>query len=327
MEQLFISRFKPKKISNIVLPKRIKDLFIGEDGEDKEISGNYLFYGSQGLGKSLTASLISKSYRHLYVNAAMSARIDYLRDVIDEFVNVHQIIDSDDIKFNRKVVILDEVGQVVSDTFWEGLKGFIDMYQYNVSFIFTTNFFNKVPEPIKSRCESVNFNYLDSAEEEICKKGYLSRMKGIVTKLEIEHENADIIRIADKFFPDFRQTLIYLQSLNTSGVKSLSAQSLQNFDMRFVDVYELILNSKSTTPEEIHKVITQQYSVIADEIIASIDEKFVGYILEKDKEGFMKFIPDIIILTAEYSFKQKMAVDSGLCLKALIFSLTKLINK
>lgn len=326
-KQLFINRFEPAGINNFVIPKRIKDLFIDENNEEKELSGNYLFYGSQGTGKSSLAKKISKSYRHLYVNAAMSARIDYLRDVIDEFVNVHQIIDNNDIKFNRKIVILDEVGQVVSDTFWEGLKGFIDMYQDNVSFIFTTNFFNKVPDPIKSRCENVNFNYLNSTEEDICKKGYLSRMKGIITKLGIEHENSDIIRIFDKFFPDFRQTLVYLQSLNTSGIKSLSAQTLQNFDMRFVDVYELILNSKSTTPEEIHKIITQQYSVIADEIIASIDEKFVGYILEKDKSKYMEFIPDIIILTANYSFKQKMAVDSGLCLKALVFSLTKLINK
>lgn len=326
-EQLFINRFEPKNINNFVIPQRIKDLFVDSNNEEKELSGNYLFHGSHGVGKSSLAKKIAKSYRHLYVNAAMSARIDYLRDVIDEFVNVHQIIDNDDIKFNRKVVILDEVGQVVSDTFWEGLKGFIDMYQDNVTFIFTTNFYNKVPDPIKSRCNNINFNYLDSTEETICKNGYLSRIKGVVTKLGIEHENADIIRICDKFFPDFRQTLVYLQSLDKSGIKSLSAQSLQNFDMRFVDVYELIINSKSSNPEEIHKIVTQQYSVIADEIIASIDEKFVGYLLEKDREKYMGFIPEIIVLTADYSFKQKMAVDAGLCLKALLFEIIRVINK
>jgi len=324
--QLFIDRFEPNKIQNFVLPQRIKDAFITQGDELVELSGNYLFYGTQGCGKSSLAKMLAKNYRHLYVNAAISARIDYLREVIDEFVNVNQIVTEDEIIFNKKVIILDEVGQVVSDTFWEGLKGFMDIYQDKVTFIFTTNHFHKVPEPIKSRCEKINFNHLNAEEEMICKAGYISRFKAIVNKVGIEFVPEDLERIHNKFFPDFRQTLIYLQSLSKSGIKSLSAQSLQSFDMRFVDVFNLILEGKTTSPEEIHKIITQQYSVIADEIITSMDEKFVGYLMEKDRDKYLKYIPEIIILTADYSFRQKMSVDGGICLKALIFSIIKLLN-
>lgn len=327
INELFTKRFEPKSIRNWVIPQRIKDIFETPDGQAKTLTGNYLFYGTQGCGKSSLARYLSKSYRHLYINAAMSGKIDTLRSTIEEFVLTYQLVTSDEITSDRKVVILDEVGQTVSDSFWEGLKGFIDTYQDKVTFIMTTNHFTKVPDPIKSRCNCINFNTLNAEEEQLITKGYKDRLVAILRRLEIEFDDTSIERLYQKFFPDFRQTLVYLQQLSTAGVKTLDTQTLDTFELRFKDVYEMILNPK-LTPEQIYREITQSYVPVAQEVIESIDSGFVPYLLAKDGyERYAPFIPDIVCLAADYSAKTKLTVDPALCLKALVLTINRLIFK
>jgi len=52
-DDLFVAKFRPQSLDEILLPKRIKDE-IGDGG----VKQNYLFYGTQGTGKCVTCDTL-----------------------------------------------------------------------------------------------------------------------------------------------------------------------------------------------------------------------------------------------------------------------------
>lgn len=317
----FVERFSPSKLGAFVLPPRIKNLFANEDDP---LSQSMLFYGLQGSGKSALAKYLGKKYIFLYVNASVNGKIDFLRDTVTEFCESYQIPMDETINTEKKVVLFDEINGA-SDSFFEGLKGFMDTYP-NVIFLATTNHFNKIPDPIKSRMVCVPFNYQDQKEEQLALLGYQRRIGKIIEVIGLQSDETAFKKIVDKCFPDFRKTLNLLQSIDRSGVKVLNEQTLNAFEHRFKEVYELIINGDINHPEEIHKILSTDYTNSAYELIVSLDEEFIDYLKENHRKLLVN-IPTICITVANHLQMLQQSVDQSIVLKSCIFTLMRSIKK
>lgn len=317
MSDKFTKRFNPTQISEWVLPDRIKSIF------SSELKNNHLFYGSQGIGKSSLAKFLAREYNSMYINAAAFGRIDYLKDDIFEFITTQQLSFDSGIKQNKKVIVLDECGRTVSEAFYEALKGYIDQYSDNIIFIITTNFFNTIPDAIKSRFVCTNFNFCDNQEQAACKSGYLKRMIGIMNELGIKYNKENLAQFAKKNFPDFRKSLEMLQIIYNSGQLSLDSDVSSLVANTFSEIYNLIL--KPTNDEIIFKTVSQGYAENSYDIIMSMDNIFIPYLLENHPDKIDK-IGDMIISVGQHLQMYQQNVDGGITLKSLIFTLSKIFN-
>ena len=170
---LFTEKYRPKNLQDLILPERVMSKF--KDG----LSQNMLLAGSPGTGKTSTAKAIVQQFDlpYLYINASTDTSVDVIRTRITDFCSTMSILDDRD-KF--KVVILDEVDGV-SDQFFKALRATMETFASNSRFIATCNYINKLPDPILSRFEVINFDFDKEEESELTKK-YIRRVYDICGK-------------------------------------------------------------------------------------------------------------------------------------------------
>ncbi len=147
-----------------------------------------IFTGPAGTGKTSTALIIAKSFLQeeeldtnlLEVNASDTVRIQFVRDVLKNFVNQNLIKNG-----ALKLVILDEADNIPSQV-QQALRRIIEKASSKVKFILLCNYINRIIDPIISRCAV--FRFVTLPEEKI-----VERLKYIAEKedLKIPVEKAD----------------------------------------------------------------------------------------------------------------------------------------
>lgn len=310
VDKNFVERFSPKKLESFILPNRIKSLF--QNG----LTQSMLFYGLQGSGKSSLAKYLGRQHIFMYVNASINGKIEFLRESVTEFCESYQLPLDDTVDASKKVVLFDEINGA-SDSFFEGLKGFMDTYP-NVIFLATTNHFNKIPDPIKSRMVCVDFSFQNQEEQKLAEQGYIRRISKIVETIGMTIDSTAMQQLIEKCFPDYRKTLNLLQSISKSGVKEITTNELKSHETRFKDLYDLIITGDK--PEDIHKILSSDYTQAAYEVIKSLDEEFIDY-LSANHQRLLPNIPMICITVAEAMSRLSNAVDPSITLKACVFKI------
>ena len=148
---LWVEKYRPQKIDDCILPKKIKDTFkqFIESGE----LPNFLFSGGPGIGKTTVAKALCNEVgaEYLLINGSEEGNIDTLRTKIKSFASTISLTDS------KKVVILDEADYLNPNSTQPALRAFIEEFSNNCRFIFTCNYKNRIIEPLHSRCAVVDF--------------------------------------------------------------------------------------------------------------------------------------------------------------------------
>lgn len=318
MEQTFVKLYNPAKIENFVLPKRIKAEL------SKGIDDNYIFYGSPGIGKSSLSKALITKHPYLRINASIDGRIDALRNQITQFCVESPLTFDDKIDASIKVVWFEEIDKS-SESFQDGLRGFMDEFDSTVRFVGTCNYIEKVSEALKSRFVCVNFNCISSEEEVEVKNGYKTRLSKIIEKkLEATIEPEAMDYLVDTNFPDFRHSLQALQSLYKLQIKKISLNDIKTKAYEFTPLYELILNGGQ--PEDIHRILMADYSNSCFEVLKGLDELFIKYLLE-NKPGMAKMIPFITVKSAEYMYRANFNIDMSTNMRACVWDLILISDK
>ena len=318
MEQTFLRQFNPKTLNNFVLPERIKKELAGG------IDDNYIFYGSPGIGKSsLSKALISK-HPYLRINASIDGRIDALRSKIMDFCIESPIAFDSEIDYSRKIVWFEEIDKA-SESFMDGLRGFMDEFEENVKFVGTCNYFEKITDALASRFKCINFNCISSEEEKQDKIAYKARLNAIVTKkLEAKISQDAMDYLVESNFPDFRHSLQALQTLHKLGIKEINITDIKSKSFEFTELYDLILNGGN--PEDIHRILMADYATATHEVLKALDEMFIKYILE-NKPSMAKLIPHIVVKVAEYQYRANFNIDMSTNMRACVWELILLSDK
>ena len=297
IQALFTEKYRPKNLDDLILPERVMNKF--KDG----LTQNMLFAGSPGTGKTSTAKAIVQQFDlpYLYINASTDTSVDVIRTRITDFCSTMSILD-DQGKF--KVVILDEVDGV-SDQFFKALRATMEQFASNSRFIATCNYINKLPDPILSRFEVINFDF-DKAEESELTKKYIKRVYEICKKEGMTIEKPALVEFVRRNFPDLRTTLNKLQGYKSQGTQNITAEDVKKFNSVYKDVFELVFNE--TDPVKNYKQLVGEYSNRVDDVLQTLGAEFIEYI-QTEQQTSVKYIPQIAITVAEHQAQRSLVID------------------
>lgn len=300
-ELLWWEKYRPKTLDDIILLPRIKNLF-----KDGTTTGNYIFHGNYGSGKTSLARILigkySKDKPYLEINSSLYTSIDVLRSDIENFCKFTPIMETDS---SIKYVFLDEFERV-STQFQDAFKAFIEKYSSNVRFIITTNHLNKISDGIKSRIPQINFDCLSLDEEKFLKQQIFLKVKNtILAKENKEIDKKSLIELINKSFPDLRSTIVSLQEyyLNDglSNNLDLNSQAKQS------ELYSFIFEKENNYERTFNMLVNLFGSDKIDVMLSMLGKPFIEWCISNNKDTSKLFEANYIL--TDYSSKLDQVVD------------------
>ena len=146
---LWVERYRPQTVKDCILPAYLKEPF--QAYVDSKSIPNLLLTGGPGMGKTTVAKAMCKEIGldYLVVNGSEETGIDLLRNKLDSYCS------SVSLRGGRKVIIIDEGDYLNPTSTQPAMRGFIERFADNCSFIITCNYLNRIIEPIHSRCSVI----------------------------------------------------------------------------------------------------------------------------------------------------------------------------
>ena len=296
---LWVERYRPSTIDDLILPESIKNTFRDIIGEGK--IPNLILSGSPGTGKTSAAIVLCKSLNcdYIIVNGSNEGRlIETLRNKLTQYCS------SVSMSGGRKVVIMDEADYMTPDTVQPAMRGFIEQYSSNCSFIFTCNYKSRIIEPIHSRCAVVDYIITNPKKQADL---FMKRCFDILKQEHIEYDIPVVAELIMKHFPDFRRVLNELQRYSVSGkidagillnISDASLNALMDAlkTKNFKEVRSWVVNNLDNDPQKVYRMIYDK-------------------IYEKANPSS---IPAIILNIAEYQYKSAFVADQEINLMACL---------
>ena len=258
---LWVEKYRPKKITDCILPESIKNTFLEFVGQ-KEIP-NLLLSGGSGVGKTTVARAVCEELHsdYILINGSEESGIDVLRNKIKTFASTVSL------QGGRKVVILDEADYLNPQSTQPALRGFIEEFHRNCRFIFTCNYKNRIIEPLHSRCSVVEFKI--NGNKAILASQFMTRVEDILKAEGIGFEEPVVAELIMKHFPDWRRVLNELQRYSVSGtidsgilvnIAEVNMKALMGHlkDKDFKNVRKWVVNNIDNDPVKVFRKIYEK---------------------------------------------------------------------
>ena len=291
---LWVEKYRPKTVSDIVLPQSLKQTF-QKIVASKELP-NMLFTGTAGLGKTTVARALCNELGcdYILINGSEEGNIDTLRTKIKQFAS------SVSLQGGYKVVILDEADYLNPQSTQPALRGFIEEFSKNCRFILTCNFKNRIIEPLHSRCGVYEFNTSKKSMIELC-ESFMARCKTILDDEKVEHDTKPVAELIMKFAPDWRRVLNELQRYSINGkIDSGIVSNLQ--DKNFDDLFSHLKNKNF---KSMRSWVVNNIDTDASAIFRAIYDRMTDKVAPQS-------IPQLVLLLADYQYKNAFVADHEL---------------
>lgn len=311
---LLTEKYRPKTLDDLITPKRVGDKL------SKGVYQHLLLYGSPGTGKTSAAKALVRHFGHpfLYINASTDTSVDVVRNRITDFCANRSVMHEPG---KLKVIILDEIDGV-SDQFFKALRATMDQFSMNARFVATCNYVNKIPDPIQSRFEMIDFDFTKEEEVEIM-KGYIMRILQIAQTEGLKIDKLAVVELVKRKFPDLRNMLNTLQGFISQGKDTITVEDIKKFSSVYKDVYELIIDS--TDPVKNYQYMVSNYSSRVDDVLSSLGAEFIEYI-KTERPSNISLIPQIVVTVAKYQSQRVTVIDPVVSMLACIYELQTIVN-
>jgi replication factor C small subunit len=261
LEIPWVEKYRPTKFDDIVSQNiainRIKEFIKSPN------MPHMIFSGPAGTGKTSTALIIARNFLKkeeldtnlLELNASDTVRIDFVRDVLKNFVSQSLTRGEGG---SLKFVILDEADNIPGQV-QQALRRIIEKASMNIKFILLCNYINRIIDPIISRCAVFRFTNLP-------KEKIIERLKFITKKEKISIPNDR----SEKFF----EVLFFIsggdlrKAINTLQM-SVALELLENLDLNEILAISGFLDEQ--TMENLIQVLRNKDFTKARKIINSLE--------------------------------------------------------
>ena len=301
---LWVEKYRPKTIDECILSDTIKGT-LDDLVKDNKVP-NLMLTGPAGVGKTTAARAICEQTNsdYIIINGSDEGRmIDTLRTKMTQFCSTISL------GGGRKVVIIDEADYMNPDSVQPAMRGFIEKFAENCSFIFTCNFKNRIIEPIHSRCAVVDFG-LKKDEKPVIASQFLIRCGAILTEENIEHDKRVVVQLINKHFPDFRRVINELQRYSTSG--TIDSGILANIGE--INLNELVVALREKNFPKMRQWVTSNVDNDPTSVYRKIYDKLYE-VLDKSS------IPQAVLIIADYQYKSAFVADQEINLVACLIEL------
>lgn len=312
---LLTEKYRPKNLDDLITPARVKSKL------EKGVYQHLLLHGSPGTGKTSAAKVMVRHFEHpyMYINASTDTSIEVVRNRITDFCANRSIMDAPG---KLKVIILDEIDGV-SDGFFKALRATMDQFSANARFIATCNYINKVPDPIQSRFEMIDFDFSKEEESEIM-KGYIVRLLGICKEECIGIDKWAAVELVKRKFPDMRGMLNQLQGFKSQGVEIITLDDVKRFSSVYRDIYDLVIDGAD--PVKNYQYMVSNYSNRVDDVLQSLGAEFIEFI-RTDRQSYTGLIPQIVVTVAKYQAQRTQVIDPVVTMLACIYELQTILKE
>jgi DNA polymerase III delta prime subunit len=299
-EYLWVEKYRPRKVSDCILPDRIKKSF--QEYVDKGSIPNLMLTGTAGVGKTTVAIAMCEEIglNYLFINSSEERGIDMLRTKIKGYASTISLTGG------RKVIILDEADYLTPEA-QAGLRGAIEEFSDNCSFIFTCNFKARLIEALHSRCSVIDFT-LKTEEKPKMALMLTKRLEGILSSEGVTYDKEVLVQIVGKFFPDYRRTLNELQRYSSGG--SIDAGTLaQVSDVR--KIADLVGFLKNQNFAEMRKWVVANSDIDPARIYRKVYDSLYEYFKPAS-------IPQAVVIIAKYQYQAAFVADQEINLVACL---------
>jgi len=287
---LWCEKYRPQKVEDCILPDAIKSTFL-EYVNRKEIP-NLLLSGTAGVGKTTIAKALCEEVGcdYLVINGSDESGIDVLRTKIKQYAS------SISLAGGRKVIIIDEADYLNPNSTQPAMRGAIEEFSSNCSFIFTCNFKNRIIDPIHSRCSVIDFKINGSKAKMAAQ--FFKRVEWILTEEGVKYDKEVVAAVITKHFPDNRRILNELQRYAVGG--TIDRGILTN--VTDVQLDALVSGLKEKDFASVRKWVTSN----SDQDTSILFRKIYDSMYEHMKPNS---IPQAVLILAKYQYQNAFCAD------------------
>ena len=300
-EFLWTEKYRPKTISDCVLPERLKKVF-QEFVDDKEIQ-NLLLHGSSGVGKTTVAEALCDQIDcpNIIINGSEESGIDVLRNEVKRFASTGSLTGN-----GRKMVILDEADYLNPSSTQPALRGMMEEFSSNCGFIFTCNYPSKIIPALHSRCTVIEFKITQSE----IKESFVERVKYILDTENISYDKDVVVGLTDKYLPDLRRIINELQKSVTNGV--IDTDTLQDYEAVSIDELCTLLKKKKF--DEVRQWVVENQESEPTTLLRKIYDSLSDMLKPKS-------VPTAVVIISDYSYKSTLVSDQEINLVSCLVEL------
>lgn len=299
---LWTEKYRPKTVNECILPDELKNTF--NQFVNQGAIPNLLLSGSPGVGKTTIAKALCNEVGcdFIIINGSDENGIDVLRTKIKNYAS------SVSLTGGRKVIIIDEADYLNPNSLQPALRGAIEEFSNNCSFIFTCNYKNRIIDPIHSRCTVIDFKINNNKAKMAAQ--FMSRVEYILEQEKIQYDKKVIATLIKKYFPDNRRILNELQRYSLSGTIDIGILN----QMTDVNMKELIDSLKDKNFTQVKKWVSSNLDNDISQLFRKIYDNMGEYIKPQS-------VPQLILILAKYQYQAAFSADQEINMLACLVEL------
>jgi replication-associated recombination protein RarA len=300
---LWSESYRPRTVNECILPASIKataSSFVAEGDLP-----HMILAGTPGIGKTTLALAMCEELgaTTLFINASDENGIDVLRTKIKDFAMA--------LSFDgkRRYVILDEADYLNAHSTQPALRGMMDDYASNCGFILTCNYPNRIIAPLHSRCTSISLA-IPADEKKKLMIQTADRLIHILTSEQITYDDALVVQIVKRWWPDVRRMVNEMQRSCVDGVLTPAVMG-QQADVQYESLFKAI---RGKNYREARQWIGTYGDIDAPKFYRTVFEWLHEYAVEST-------LPGLIVITDNFQTSHVNSIDAHVHLAAYCLEL------
>lgn len=297
---IWAEKYRPRRIEDTILSADLQKSF--SVYVEKGTLPNMLFHGPAGCGKTTVAKALCDQlgFDWMLINGSLRGNIDTLRTDIMQFASTVSLTGA------RKVIIIDEADYLNAQSTQPAMRGFLDEFSRNCTFILTCNYPQRLIEPLRSRFEQYDFKVAKEDRVAFVKKTF-ARCAHVLNAEGVEYNDDVLRRLVVKHFPDVRQLLLTLQKCASRGpidAGALSAADNTDVAEVFKYVQERDFNSmRKWVAENSQSESSSFFRELYDYAITALPASS---------------LPQLVVILAKYQYQAAFVADQEVNLVACL---------